>query len=217
MNDPDHVTRRNIRLTVVLALVFVALVITGLMYRLSQPRILNRYELRNQHVYLIDPPRPVAALSLVDQAGQPFTEAQLQGHWTLVFFGFTHCADVCPTTLATLGKMYAELKPREQQDLKVIFISVDPQRDAPPVLASYVAGFHPDFVGVTGESARLLKVSLEWQSGFEPPVAGGAEYQVQHSGNLVLINPRGELHALLVPPFEHGALRVAWRSLRAVY
>jgi protein SCO1/2 len=217
MSDLDPVARRNIRLTVALALAFVVLVIGGLIHRLSQPRILNPYELRNQHVYLIDPPRPVAGLSLIDQAGQPFTEAQLQGHWTLAFFGFTHCGDICPTTLATLGKMYAELKPRDQQDLQVIFISVDPERDTPPVLASYVARFHPDFVGVTGAPARLLKVALEWQTGIAPPAGGGTDYQVEHSGNLVLINPRGELHALLVPPFEHGALRVVWRSLRATY
>lgn len=217
MSDLDPATRRNIRLTVTLLLVFVALVIGGLTYRLSQPRILNPYELRNEHAYLIDPPRPVAGLSLIDQAGQPFTEARLQGHWTLVFFGFTHCSDVCPTTMATLAKMYAELKPGEQEALQVIFVSVDPERDTLPVLSSYVARFHPDFAGVTGAPARLLKVALEWQTGFAPAVAGGTEYQVEHSGNLVLINPRGELHALLVPPFEHGALRVIWRSLRATY
>lgn len=217
MSDLDPATRRNIRLTVALLLAVVLLVMGGLTYRLSQPRILNPYELRNEHAYLIDPPRPVAGLSLIDQAGQPFTEARLQGHWTLVFFGFTHCNDVCPTTMATLAKMYAELKPGEQKDLQVIFVSVDPERDTPSVLSTYVARFRPDFAGVTGEPARLLKVALEWQTGFAPPVAGGTDYQVEHSGNLVLINPRGELHALLAPPFEHGALRVVLRSLRATY
>ncbi|MFZ2207604.1 MAG: SCO family protein [Porticoccaceae bacterium] len=217
MSDLDPATRRNIRLTVALLLAFVLLVMGGLTYRLSQPRILNPYELRNEHAYLIDPPRPVAGLSLIDQAGQPFTEARLQGHWTLVFFGFTHCNDVCPTTMATLAKMYAELKPGEQKDLQVIFVSVDPERDTPSVLSTYVARFRPDFAGVTGEPARLLKVALEWQTGFAPPVAGGTDYQVEHSGNLVLINPRGELHALLAPPFEHGALRVVLRSLRATF
>ena len=217
MTDLDHVTRRNIRLTVVLALMFAVLVIVGLMYRLSQPRILNVYELRDQHVYLLDPPRPVPALSLIDQTDQPFTEARLRGRWTLAFFGFSHCGDICPATLATLGKMYAELKPGERQDLNVIFISVDPGRDTPPVLASYVARFHPDFGGVTGEPARLLKVAMEWQSGFEPPAAASGGDQIPHSSNLVLINPRGEFHALLAPPFEHGSLRVIWRSLRATY
>lgn len=217
MSDLDPATRRNIRLTVALLLAVVLLVMGGLTYRLSQPRILNAYELRNERAYLIDPPRPVAGLSLIDQAGRLFTEAELKGHWTLAFFGFTHCGDICPATMATLARMYAELKPGEQKDLRVIFISVDPERDTPPVLSTYVTRFHPDFAGVTGEPARLLKVALEWQTGFAPPVAGGTDYQVQHSGNLVLINPRGELHALLVPPFEHGALRVALRSLRATY
>lgn len=218
MNDLDPELRRNIRRTVALLLAFAAVLIGGLIYRLAQPRILNPYELRAQHVFLVDPPRPVPALSLIDQNGRPFTEAQLQGHWTLAFFGFSHCGDICPTTLATLGTMYQALSPRERQDLRVIFVSVDPARDTPPVLAAYVARFNPEFLGITGEPARLLKVAIEWQAGFSPAAAGGGtDYQVEHTGNLVLINPRGELHAQLVPPFEHGSLRVVWQSLRATW
>lgn len=218
MNDLDPELRRKIRRTVALLLAFAAVLIGGLIYRIMQPRILNPYELRAQHAYLIDPPRPVPALSLIDQAGQPFTEAQLKGHWTLAFFGFSHCGDICPTTLATLGTLYQALSPRERQDLRVIFVSVDPARDTPPVLAAYVARFNPEFLGITGEPARLLKVAFEWQAGFSPATAGGgADYQVEHTGGLVLINPRGELHAQLAPPFEHGSLRVVWQSLRATW
>ncbi|MAS41377.1 MAG: SCO family protein [Porticoccaceae bacterium] len=218
MNDyRDPVTRRNIRLTVAAALIFALGAMAALMYKLSQPRILNAYELREQRVYVLDPPPAVQPLALIDHRGLPFTRERLRGHWTLAFFGFTSCADICPATMATLARMYRELKPAEQADLQILLITVDPARDTQEVLGAYAAGFHPDFLGVTGEPARLRKLALEWQSGFEPAAAGVADYQVEHSGNLVLVNPQGEVHAFLRPPFEHGALRVVWRSLRATY
>lgn len=217
MNDyRDPVTRRNIRITVAAALIFALGAMALLMYKMSQPRMLSAHELREQRVYVLDPPRAVQPMTLIDHHGLPFTAERLPGHWTLAFFGFTSCADICPTTLATLARMYRELKPGEQGDLEVLLITVDPARDTPEVLGAYAAGFHPDFLGITGELPQLRKLALEWQSGFEP-AAGGADYQVEHSGNLVLINPAGELHAFLRPPFEHGALRVIWRSLRATY
>lgn len=218
MNDVrDPGTRRNIRITVAAAAIFALASMGALIHKLSQPRILGPHELRAQRVYVLDPALAVQPLSLVDHRGQPFTQDLLRGHWTLAFFGFTSCTDICAPTMATLAKMYRELKPAEQADLQVLLISVDPARDTPQVLAGYLAGFQPEFQGVTGEPARLRKLALEWQSGFEPAAAGAADYQVEHSGNLVLINPQGELHAFLRPPFEHGALRVIWRSLRATY
>lgn len=212
----DPVTRRNIRLTVAAALIFALVAMAGLMYKLSQPRILSDHELRGQRVYVLDPPRAVQSMALVDHRGLSFDAERLRGHWTLAFFGFTSCADICPTTLTTVAKMYRELKPGEQSDLQVLLITVDPARDTPDVLGAYATGFHPDFLGIAGELPRLRKLALEWQSGFEP-ATDAADYQVEHSGNLVLINPAGELHAFLRPPFEHGALRVIWRSLRATY
>lgn len=213
----DPTTRRNIRITVLVAALFALTSMGALVYKLSQPRVLNDYELRAQNVYRLDPARAAQPIALIDHHGEPFTHERLEGRWTLAFFGFTSCPDICLPTLATLARMYRELKPREQADLQVLFISVDPARDTPEALTRYLAGFHPDFLGVTGEPARLRKLALEWQSGFEPAAAGAADYQIEHSGNLVLINPQGEVHAFLRPPFEHGALRVVWRSLRATY
>jgi protein SCO1 len=213
----DPLTRRNIRITVAAALVFALSVLGALVHKLSQPRILSSYELREQRVYVLDSPPAVQPLALTDHRGAPFTRERLEGHWTLAFFGFTSCTDICGPTMATLARMYRELKPAEQADLQVLLITVDPARDTPQVLARYVTGFQPEFWGLTGEPAQLRKLALEWQSGFEPATATGGDYQVEHSGNLVLINPAGELHAFLRPPFEHGALRVIWRSLRATY
>ena len=220
-NNRDPVVTRNIRITVAVALTFALITVAALVNKLSQPRILNQYELRDYGAYLLDSPRPTDGIALIDHKGQAYTEARLPGSWTLVFFGFSHCADICPTTMATLAKMYQELKPNEKADLNVVLISVDPERDTPQVLADYVTQFNPDFTGVTGEAAQIKQLSLQWSAGFEAPTDNGAagsdNYQVAHTSSLVLLNPKGELHGFIRPPLEHGSLRVLWRSIRATY
>lgn len=219
----DPLIRRNIRITVALALTFAFITIAALVNKLSQPRILNQYELRDYGAYLFEDPRAVNPFTLTNHKGQAYTEASLPGTWTLAFFGFSHCVDICPTTMSTLAKMYAELKPKEKADLNVVLISVDPERDTPEVLADYVRGFNPDFMGVTGDIARIKQLALQWNTGFEAAAEQtdiaekSANYQVTHSGNLVLINPQGELQGFIRPPLEHGSLRVLWRSIRATY
>ncbi|MBQ0798049.1 MAG: SCO family protein [Porticoccaceae bacterium] len=217
----DPLVRRNIRITVAVALTFALITVAALVNKLSQPRILNQYELRDYGAYLLDSPRATDAIALIDHKGQAYTEARLPGSWTLVFFGFSHCADICPTTMATLAKMYQELKPKEKADLNVVLISVDPERDTPQVLADYVKQFNPDFTGVTGEAAQIKQLSLQWNTGFEAPAddntADSENYQVAHSSSLVLLNPKGELHGFIRPPLEHGSLRVLWRSIRTTY
>ena len=226
-NNRDPVVTRNIRITVAVALTFALITVAALVNKLSQPRILNQYELRDYGAYLLDSPRPTDGIALIDHKDQAYTEARLPGSWTLVFFGFSHCADICPTTMATLAKMYQELKPNEKADLNVVLISVDPERDTPQVLADYVTQFNPDFTGVTGEAAQIKQLSLQWSVAFEAPTdngaagddsaAGSENYQVAHSSSLVLLNPKGELHGFIRPPLEHGSLRVLWRSIRATY
>ena len=216
-NTLDPAVKRNIRITVALALTFALITIGALVNKLSHPRILSSYETRDYGAYLLEPPRALNPIALIDHNGQPFTEDYFKGQWTIVFFGFSHCADVCPTTMATLAKTYQELKAKDKADLNVVLITVDPKRDTPEVLEKYVHGYNPDFLGVTGDINRIRQLSLQLNTGFEMPEDGGENYQVQHSGNLLLMNPEGELHSFIRPPFEHGGLRVLWRSIRASY
>src|SRR6185437_16293691 len=96
--------------------------------------------------------RPLADFHLVNDAGQPFSAAQLQGAPSLVFFGFTHCPDVCPTTLAKLAQVK---KTGALPQLRVLLVTIDPQRDTPPVLSQYVHAFDPQFIGLTGDTAAI--------------------------------------------------------------
>ncbi len=212
MADP---TRRNIRLTVVAIVIFSLLAVAGLVNKLSSPRILNEYQLRSYGAIMLPGSRAVAAVALVDHRGRPFSSANLKGKWSLVFFGFSHCGDVCPTTLATLAKMYGELKDDEKQALQILLVTVDPARDTPAVLTEYVARFNRDLVGVTGEASQIAKFASALALAYNPVAGAGDAYQVEHSANLALIDPTGNLVGYLRPPHEHGSIRVVWRSLRA--
>jgi protein SCO1/2 len=213
----DARVTRNIRLTVVATLAFAVLGMAGLMHKLSSPRILNEHELRAAGAVVLPERRALSDIALVDHHGRPWTSAAQRGKWSLIFFGFTHCGDICPTTMTTLAKMYAELTAKEKADLQVVLVSVDPLRDSPPVLARYVTGFNPDFIGVTGVAADIKKFSDELALAFMPVAGEGGDYQVAHSSNLALISPDGKLYGYLRPPHEHGSLRVVWRSLRATF
>lgn len=163
---------------------------------------------------LLEPPRPLPAFSLVDHEGQPFDRARLQDQWTFLFFGFTNCPDVCPMTLqmlATVEKSLADLP----QNLRprVALISVDPKRDTPEQLATYVKYFSPSFLGITGDEAALD----EFTRAMGVPVAiastGGGGYTVDHSAAIFLINPRGELRALFSPPHTPSAIAADYRRI----
>lgn len=143
-------------------------------------------------------PRALPEFSLVDQHGRPFGRTRLQGEWSLLFFGFTNCPDICPNTLGLLQAVTSRLGPTAP---RVVFISVDPSRDTPPVMKEYVAYFNTGFIGVTGPEAELKKLADALYMPYAHVPAGtGNEYQVEHSGALVLLNPQAEAVAYFSPP-----------------
>ena len=207
----------SVHLTLVVVLVFVALVLTGFVYKMNQPRILTKYELRANGAVELDTPRKFSDFQLTDHHGQPFTQENLKGKWTLIFFGFTHCPDICPTTMAAAARMYAALDEDERENLQVLLISLDPERDTPEQLAKYVPYFNSDFIGVSGNQHVLLKLATELNVAFSKVDLDNGDYTIDHSGNLVLINPYGHYHGFMKPPFEEGSMRLAWRSINASF
>jgi protein SCO1/2 len=149
-------------------------------------------------------PRPVAAFSLVDHMGGAFDNKRLIGKPTLLFFGFTHCPDVCPTTLALMAQLGRE--PR-LHDLRMVFVTVDPGRDDQQTLQRYINAFGGGFTGVRGPDAALepLLQNLGAVRSIQP-LAGG-DYAVDHSATLFYINARGQLSAVFTPPFALAGLR----------
>lgn len=148
-----------------------------------------------------DPP-VIPALNLVRDDGTAFHLADLRGKWSLLFFGFTHCPDVCPTTLSILAQVHTALQkvPAYGKQGQVVFVSVDPQRDTPAQLANYVHYFHKDFIGVTADEADLKPLTRALGVLFMKVAQGGPQYSVDHSAGVFFIDPAGRLVSVLTPP-----------------
>ena len=204
---------KRVLLTVAVCVSFAVLVVAGFTYRLSQPRILTDYEMRGYGAMMLETPRRFSSFELTDHRGQPFTPENLEGKWTLIFFGFTQCPDICPTTMASLNNLVAPLTDKEKKKVQVVLLSVDPERDSVEKLAAYVPYFNPDFIGLTGSPAEILSLATQLGVIYTKVPLGEDNYTLDHSGNIVLINPRGDYHGLFRPPFEEGGMRVALRSL----
>jgi protein SCO1 len=164
---------------------------------------------------LLDPPRPLPAAQLVDQDGAAFGADRLRGQWSLLFFGFTSCPDVCPTTLATLAQTYRQLAdlPAAQRP-QVVLVSVDAQRDTPQRLAAYVKYFSPDFLGVTAPSQPAIE-EFARQMGVVVAITQlpDGNYTVDHSAAIFLVDPQGSLRALFSPPHSAALLAADYRRI----
>ena len=210
--------RRNIRLTVAGLVVFIGVVVAGFVHQLNQPRVMTASELKLNGAFMFDTPRAVPGFELVDHHGEPFTPDDLSGHWTLIFFGFTYCPDICPTTMAFLARFTESLEGLpEGEDTRVVMVSVDPARDTPARLAEYVPYFHPEFTGVTGEFLDIHRFATALNTPFRKVTGEDGNYLVDHSANVVLINPRGDYHGFFKAPLDLAKMKVTYRSVRAVW
>lgn len=143
----------------------------------------------------------LAPFELVDQHQQAFTNANLTDQWSLFFIGFTYCPDICPTTLNKLAAAYPELK--KVAPIQVVFLSVDPKRDTPDKLLSYVNFFNPEFKAVTGEQTQIFPLTRSLGLTYAM-VGEGENYQVDHSAGYVLVSPQGTRVAVFKPTAELG-------------
>ncbi|TKB47661.1 SCO family protein [Ferrimonas sediminicola] len=151
--------------------------------------------------------RPLALFELTDDRGRAFNNVSLQGQWTLLFMGYTSCPDVCPGTLARLASAYPQLA--RSLPLQVVLLSVDPRRDSTERLHQYVTYFNSEFRAVTGTHDQLYALSRSLGLVYAMAESDGADgYSVDHSADIALINPRGELEALFRPQGGVGELRL---------
>lgn len=149
-------------------------------------------------------PRPLPEFQLAGSDNASFTRRDLEGRWHLVFFGFTHCPDVCPNTLFILDRVVEQLEQSGVKAPQVVFVSVDPERDDPAQVAEYVEYFNENFIGVTAhgghdEDLQRLTQAMSVAYEFRPE---GDGYTVVHSSALLLVNPDAQLHAIFTPPLR---------------
>jgi protein SCO1/2 len=159
-------------------------------------------------------PRPVADFELVDQHGRALTREAFRGRWSLVFTGFTNCPDICPTTLALLATVATRLRDRGRE-LQTVFVSVDPERDTPSLLAQYVGHFDPDMIGATGPKAQIDRLCAELGLAYVLNPGAAGEYTVDHSAALVLVDPEVRIAAYFQPPYDPDKLATDLATLAA--
>jgi protein SCO1/2 len=147
-------------------------------------------------------PKAISPFHLVQHNGSTFTLDALKGKWTFVYFGFTYCPDVCPTTLVELNRVQKSLADAElDADNQYFLVTVDPQRDTPERLAQYVVYFNKKFIGATGSDEALTKFTQDIGILYAYPEGRkGKNYAVDHSSTLALFNPNARLHAVFTSP-----------------
>jgi len=153
---------------------------------------------------ILSPARRIAIPALIKDDGSPFVLDDLKGKWHLLFFGYTHCPDICPVTMGVAAQAKKLAETNNHIFPQVIFVSVDPDRDKVDMLTDYVQYFDKDFIGVTGDDALIKALTLQLSVVYMKmePEAGSDNYLVDHSSALLLLNPEGKLVAFLNPPHD---------------
>ena len=145
----------------------------------------------------------LAEFSLLDQDSAAFTRSSFEGRWNLVFFGFTHCPDICPLTLQVLSTARQQMADAGQDELpRIVLVSVDPERDTPEMIGNYVAHFGEDTIGVTGDLAELRKLTEGLGIFFEKSGIEDDNYSVDHSAVVIVVDPDGRFHSLFSAPHK---------------
>jgi len=142
---------------------------------------------------------------LLDQLANKVTKDILKNHWSLIFVGYTHCPDVCPTTLNVLNQVDGFMREQKIQPPQMIFLSIDPQRDTPEALKPYVDYFNKSFIGLTGEPDQVKQLTQQLNAVYRKAVGASGDinkddYLMDHSSALMLINPDGDLQSILTAP-----------------
>jgi protein SCO1/2 len=214
-------------------LVFDVLVVIALiaLFQLRGERA-SEAALREIGVTIYPEARTLSEFRLIDQQGEFFTKADLQGSWNLVFFGFTHCPDICPLTMAELSQFYAGLDFNQDVKPRMFLVTVDPKQDNPESMAAYLANYNEEFIGLSGDPEQIAQLAAQLYVGYgdavkseiaatthehggpqsEADVAQG-DYLIEHSAHIAVINPQGDYYAVMRAPHRDQDLIKAFREL----
>jgi protein SCO1/2 len=171
---------------------------------------------QTERATVLPSPAELPELLLLDQDGNPLGPDFFKGHWTIVFFGFTSCPDICPTTLATLSQMsrqLADLPPARQP--RVLLITVDPERDDPPHLAAYVRFYDPAFLGATGTPDATTAAAAAFRVPYAKVNLPEGGYTMDHGSGLFVVGPSGGIVAISSAPHEAAIIARDYRKLLA--
>ena len=206
----------------VYTLIAVIAVVLGLTFNkyINKPSM-TKEQLSQTGTVVFETPRSVDFKGLKDHNGNEFKQGQFKDSWTLVYFGYTFCPDICPITLSQLNKLDVKLKeknPELAKKMRYLMVSVDPRRDTAEKLKNYVPHFNPDFVGLTGDIKSIYDLTFQMNIPFTPVTEPEDEfYLVDHGANLAVINPEGDYHGFIRPPLEPEKLANVVKAIDDLY
>lgn len=207
--------KRRVANTVIFCVAFMALVVGLTFRRVLSPAIMTNAQLMENGLFVYEVPRSISDFNLIDHQENPFTAEFFKDKWTLVFFGYTYCPDICPITLATLSQFSGLLEDTDYaDDTQVVMISVDPQRDTPEMLSVYMSYFNDEYVGATGEYIDVFNLARQLNVAFSYQPAKDGDYLVSHTGEIILINPNGHFHGFFKTPHDPEKMAVNYESVR---
>jgi protein SCO1/2 len=194
---PEQVS--GIRNTLIFTVGLIALILGLFLYTFLSPKSLSEDALRNLGYYGFPQAREIKPFNLTDHRGNPVSEQDLKGEWQLMFFGFTFCPDICPTTMGVLNRAIAELPTKPQ----VVMVTVDPERDTPEALARYVPSFNPEFVGYTGTFDDIVGLATNVNIAFgKVPGKEPGTYTMDHAASIVVVDPEGRYAGFIKAPHQ---------------
>ena len=178
------------------------------------PKNLSIEEFKDLGVYLREPARNIRDFELINTENKPFSQEDFIGNWNLIFFGFSFCPDICPITMSLLAKVQSSLETDEKSKVDFFMVTVDPARDSPAALRKYLDNFSKTFIGLTGTLDQIYNFSTQVNAPFSPVLnQEGSHYTVDHSGNIILINPEGKLAGIFKMPHDQKNITVAISDL----
>ena len=193
----------GVRNTLLSLAAFIALVLGLFFYSFFESRTLSPAQLLELGYYGYEQPRVLRPFSLVDQNDNEINADSLKGQWSLLFFGFTFCPDICPTTMGVLARAVEKMPTPP----RVILVSVDPERDKPGQLRAYLPGFNSSFIGYTGEFDEIVKLATQLNIAFgKVPGPTEGTYLVDHSASIVVIDPQGRYRGFIKAPHDPATI-----------
>lgn len=191
-------------------LIFVMVITLGLLtlYNYNVSKV-TTHNLRRSIPTVFKKPRHMIPFNLIDETGQTFTNKNLLGQWTFLFFGSTHCSHACTKMILTASKMYRNLKRREVKQLpQVIMISINPAQDSPKKIRAYLQPFNEAFKGVTGNKATLDKLANQLDREYKKMATDKQRkgYNIKYANSILLINPQGKLIVFFTSP--HSSIQL---------
>ena len=207
----------TIKKNIILIGLFIFIVLSLFINKLTTPRVLSTNELLINGLFLFENPKQISDFSFYSANGEVFNKTNLNDKWTLMYFGFTRCPDECPTTMYQISKLIKVLREKEfpLNDKQWVLVSIDPERDSPEDIDKYAKGFDKAFVGIVNERPMLLNLATQLSVNNIMPSSDKSDHSHldNHMNNIILLDPNGDFAGIFRPPFDISRLSLTYQSV----